>query len=83
LPLYPPTITTMPSAPVPYGFLHIIGLASRGPGKYQTPSFALHVSLANREIREPTSGLEPLSCSLRGRMHVLQGFADPSCAIKA
>jgi hypothetical protein len=53
----------MPSAPVTYGFLQTVGLASREPGKYQTPSFALHVSLANREIREPTSGLEPLTSS--------------------
>jgi hypothetical protein len=31
---------------------------------------------ANREkTREPTSGLEPLTCSLRVIHHVLQGFA--------
>jgi hypothetical protein len=28
------------------------------------------------ERGEPTSGLEPLSCSLRVIIHVLQGFAD-------
>src|SRR5215213_7014740 len=27
--------------------------------------------------KEPTSGLEPLSCSLRVRIHALQGFANP------
>src|SRR5215213_1067959 len=29
-----------------------------------------------RKIREPTSGLEPLSCSLRVITHALQGFAE-------
>src|SRR4028118_7642 len=30
-----------------------------------------------RKNKEPTSGLEPLTCSLRVRQYALQGFAQP------
>src|SRR5918998_3766756 len=41
---------------------------------YESPLFEAFICKSNTE-REPASGLEPLSCSLRVIIEVLQGFA--------
>src|SRR5918994_3089974 len=42
---------------------------------YRQVSLVLSSELSSIKRREPTSGLEPLTCSLRVCGHVLQGFA--------
>jgi hypothetical protein len=59
----------MPSAPVTYGFLQIVGLASREPGKYRILSFALHVlpaKLKKKRTDEGTRTADLTSLLVRG-----------------
>jgi hypothetical protein len=52
-------------------------LASTGYLATSLPYFLTHISPANpHRLKEPTSGLEPLSCSLRVIIQALQGLAQ-------
>ena len=56
--------------------------APRSPGNIAQLLDCPSLNIGASESKEPTSGLEPLSCSLRVIIHMLQGFAgDCKCRI--
>src|SRR5215212_7941222 len=73
------------------GYVHYIGLSEVGTGtirrahevhpitavqmEYSLMSRTIEAEILPTEMREPTSGLEPLTCSLRVIGQALQGFA--------
>ena len=59
-----------------YALRGAVGSASKGLKTVTSQSNVLQVLPAIAKNREPTSGLEPLTCSLRVIIHALQGFAQ-------